>query len=151
MSDAIKIAAQAPKLVEGMLADMFAANADDNRVCMGAVQSGPQHIQIQLVVTSRPDALLDDDSGDDDETGTTEPGQTRSGLWLHWHAYRAEYIAAGLPPRNFDYEIGAFLALGAIRAIYWVALGQNDVALAVEIREWWEEHTPLHGFGGGTL
>lgn len=151
MSDAIKIASQAPKLVEGMLADMFAAQAKDNRVCMGSVQSGPQHIQIQLVVTSRPDALLDDDSTDDDEADSTEQGQPKNGLWLHWQNYRAEYLAAGLPPRNFDYEIGAFLALGAIRAIYWVALGQNDVALAVEIREWWEEHTPQHGFGEGIL
>lgn len=145
MSDAIKIASQAPKLVESMLADMFAANANDNRVCMGAVQSGPQHIQIQLVVTSRPDALLDDDSGDDDEAGTTEPGQPRSGLWLHWQEYRASCISA------FSSVYGTvearYLHLGSIRAIYWAALGQNDVALATEIREWWEECAPLHGLG----
>lgn len=141
MSDAIKIASQAPRLIEGMLADMFAAQADDNRVCMGSVQSGPQHIQIQLVVTSQPDALLDDDSGDDDDT-TTEPVPQKSGLWLHWQGYRAEYLAIGLS--GYRDEI---LALGAIRAIYWLALGQGDTPLATEIGDWWKECAPLHGLG----
>ena len=141
MSDVIKIAAQAPKLVEGMLADMFAANADDNRVCMGTVQSGPQHIQIQLVVTSRPDALLDDDSGDDDEADSTEQGQPKSGLWLHWLSYRADFLA----PRQCT--TAQALALGAIRAIYWAAFGQGDPQLAAEIGNWWKEYAPLHGLG----
>lgn len=140
MSDAIKIARQAPKLIEGMLADMFAAQADDNRVCMGCVQSGPQHIQIQLVVTSCPDALLDDDSGDDDDD-TTEPDQPKSRLWVHWLSYRAEYITPS------PSEIDEILALGAIRSIYWLALGQGDAALATEIGAWWKECAPLHGLG----
>lgn len=142
MSDAIKIASQAPALIEGMLADMFAAQADDNRVCMGAVQSGPQHIQIQLVVTSQSDALLDDDSGDDDDTAITEADQPKSGLWLHWQGYRAEYLAIGLS--GYRDEI---LALGAIRAIYWTALGEGETPLATEIKEWWKECAPLHGLG----
>lgn len=141
MSDAIKIASQAPALIEGMLADMFAAQADDNRVCMGCVQSGPQHIQIQLVVTSQPDALLDDDSGDDGDA-PTEPVPPKSGLWLHWQGYRAEYLAIGLS--GYRDEI---LALGAIRAIYWLALGQGDTPLATEIGDWWRECAPLHGLG----
>jgi hypothetical protein len=139
MSDAIKIAAQAPKLIEGMLADMFAARADDNRVCMGCVQSGPQHIQIQLVVTSRPDALLDDDSGDDDDA--VEPNQPKSGLWLHWQEYRSTYIAFG------SCEPDGLLTLGAIRAIRWIALGRGEVQLAAEIAEWWNDCAPLHGLG----
>ncbi|WP_233716076.1 hypothetical protein [Aeromonas veronii] len=92
MSDAIKIASQAPKLIEGLLADMFAARADDNRVCLGSVWSGPQHIQIQLVTTSSPDALLDDDSSDDEYAEPNELVQPKSGLWLHWQSYRADYI-----------------------------------------------------------
>ncbi|WP_421179300.1 hypothetical protein [Aeromonas enteropelogenes] len=147
MSDAIKIASQAPRLIEGLLTDMFAAQADDNRVCMGCVQSGPQHIQIQLVVTSQPEALLDDDSGDDDDAETGEPNQPKSGLWLHWQGYRAEYIATGLNPQNFNDEIGAFLALGSIRAIYWEALCQGETPLATEIGDWWKECAPLHGLG----
>ncbi|MCX7132496.1 hypothetical protein [Aeromonas sp.] len=145
MSDAIKIASQAPKLIESMLADMFAANANDNRVCMGCVQSGPQHIQIQLVVTSRPDALLDDDSDDDDEADTTGQDQQKSGLWLHWQEYRASCIHA----RNTVYGTveARCLHLGSIRAIYWLALGQGETALATEIGDWWKECASLHGLG----
>ncbi|MGL4274524.1 MAG: hypothetical protein ACRCTO_19725 [Pseudomonas paracarnis] len=139
MSDAIQIASQAPKLIEGMLADMFAARADDNRVCMGSVYSGPQHIQIQLVATSRPDALLDDDSGDDEDTEAGELSQQRSSLYIHWLTYRAEYLAVDVAPE--------LLALGAIRSIYWQALGQGDTELAIEIGNWWEECALLHGLG----
>lgn len=139
MSDAIKIASQAPKLIEGMLADMFAARADDNRVCMGSVWSGPQHIQIQLVATSRPDARLDDDSGNDDDTDTAEPNQQKGRLYIHWLAYRAEYLAVDVGPE--------LLTLGSIRAIYWLAIGQGETSLATEIGDWWKECGPLHGLG----
>ncbi|HHQ4763793.1 TPA: hypothetical protein ACSP8C_004213, partial [Aeromonas veronii] len=67
MSDIIKIARQAPKVVEGLLADMFAANAEDNRIALGGVYSGQQYIQLQLVATSNPADLLDDDGDEDDE------------------------------------------------------------------------------------
>ncbi|MGY4043333.1 hypothetical protein [Aeromonas hydrophila] len=141
MSDAIKIASQAPKLIEGLLADMFAAQANDNRVCLGSVWSGPQHIQIQLVVTSSPDALLDDDSGDDEDSETGEPEHPKSGLWVHWLGYRADYLTRG---QSVHTEI---IALGSIRAIYWAALGQGETALATEIGDWWKECAPLHGLG----
>lgn len=141
MSDAIKIARQAPKLIEGLLADMFAAQANDNRVCLGSVWSGPQHIQIQLVVTSSPDALLDDDSGDDEDSETGEPEHPKSGLWVHWLGYRADYLTRG---QSVHTEI---IALGSIRAIYWAALGQGETALATEIGDWWKECAPLHGLG----
>lgn len=61
MSDAIKIANQAPKVIEGLLAEMFAACAEDNRIALGALYSGNEYIQVQLVVTSKPADLLDDD------------------------------------------------------------------------------------------
>ncbi|MCS3769282.1 hypothetical protein HNP12_003395 [Aeromonas hydrophila] len=141
MSDAIKIARQAPKLIEGLLADMFAAQANDNRVCLGSVWSGPQHIQIQLVATSSPDALLDDDSGDDEDT---ESGPMSSGLRMNWLTYRAEYIKTNGCPRT---DVDELLALGAIRSIYWLALGQGETALATEIGDWWKECAPLHGLG----
>lgn len=133
MSDAIKIAHQAPKLIEGMLADMFAARADDNRVCMGCVQSGPQHIQIQLVVTSRLDALLDDDSGDDDEHDAIESASPKSGLYMSWLVYRAEFIDTSGCSRTDTDEL--------------LALGQGETWLATEIGNWWEECAPLHGLG----
>ncbi|MCX4042100.1 hypothetical protein OR606_18045 [Aeromonas hydrophila] len=141
MSDAIKIANQAPKLIEGLLADMFAAQANDNRVCLGSVWSGPQHIQIQLVATSSPDALLDDDSSDDEYAEPNEPVQPKSGLWVHWLGYRADYLTRG---QSVHTET---IALGSIRAIYWAALGQGETALATEIGDWWKECAPLHGLG----
>ncbi|KHN59673.1 hypothetical protein BA188_15575 [Aeromonas hydrophila] len=95
-----------------------------------------------MVVTSQPDALLDDDSGDDDYAESGEADQPKSGLWLHWQGYRAEYLAIGLS--GYRDEI---LALGAIRAIYWLALGQGDTQLATEIGDWWRECAPLHGLG----
>ena len=145
MSDAIKIARQAPKLIEGLLADMFAARADDNRVCMGSVYSGPQHIQIQLVATSSPDALLDDDSGDDDETSSTEPALPKSRLYMNWLVYRAEFLV--VTQSSYGTDAAELLALGATRALYWLALGQGETELAIEIGNWWEECAPRHGLG----
>ncbi|WP_447825384.1 hypothetical protein [Aeromonas salmonicida] len=145
MSDAIKIARQAPKVVEGLLADMFAANAEDNRIALGGVYSGQQYIQLQLVATSNPIDLLDDDSDEDDEEAA--PGPAHNQLTTHWFAARAEFIAAA-GEANGDRDITReLLALGAVRSVYWLALGQGETALAREIGEWWYECAPLHGQG----
>lgn len=146
MSDAIKIANEAPKHIEGLLADMFAANADDNRVCLGGVHSGQQYIQTQLVVTSNPAALMDEDYVDDDliiEAGASSHGQ----LTTHWLAARAEFIAAGGEARGNRDVSRELLALGAVRSVYWLALGQGDTELAREMGDWWKECAPLHGLG----
>ncbi|MDU7578867.1 hypothetical protein [Aeromonas sp.] len=145
MSDAIKIARQAPKLVEGLLADMFAANAEDNRIALGGIYSGQQYIQLQLVATCNPAALLDDDSGEDEEGPAMAP--THGPLVTHWLAARAEFIAAGGEARG-DRDIAQeLLALGAVRSVYWLALSQGETALAREIGDWWRECAPLHGQG----
>ena len=147
MSDAIKIARQAPKLIEGLLADMFAANAEDNRIALGGIYSGQQYIQIQLVATCNPAALLDDDSGEDDDEEGPTMAPIHCPLVTHWLAARAEFIAAGGEARG-DRDISReLLALGAVRSVYWLALGQGETALAREIGEWWLECAPLHGQG----
>lgn len=147
MSDAIKIARQAPKLVEGLLADMFAANAEDNRIALGGIYSGQQYIQLQLVATCNPAALLDDDSGVDDDEEGPAMAPTHGPLVTHWLAARAEFIAAGGEARG-DRDIAReLLALGAVRSVYWLALGQGETALAREIGDWWRECAPLHGQG----
>lgn len=146
MSDAIKIAREAPKHIEGLLADMFAANAEDNRLCLGGVYAGQQYIQIQLVVTCNPAALLDEDYIDDDCIG--EAGAPQHGpLTTHWLAARAEFIAAGGEARGNRDVCRELLALGAVRAVYWLALGQGDTPLAREMGDWWRECAPLHGLG----
>ncbi|MEH8140120.1 hypothetical protein Q7I15_05620 [Aeromonas veronii] len=141
MSDAIQIAKEAPKHVEGMLAEMFAANAEDNRVCLGGVYAGAQYIQIQLVVTSNPAQLMDDGDADDEPDGEVV-ASSHSQLYVHWLAARADFISPD--PRT---EADELLALGAIRAIYWLALGQGDTPLATEIGDWWKEGAPLHRLG----
>lgn len=147
MSDAIKIARQAPKHIEGLLADMFAANAEDNRIALGGVYSGQQYIQIQLVATCNPAALLDDDNGEDDDEEGPAMAPTHGPLVTHWLAARAEFIAAGGEVRG-DRDIAReLLALGAVRSVYWLALGQGETALAREIGDWWHECAPLHGQG----
>ncbi|MCP1600711.1 hypothetical protein J2S82_002668 [Aeromonas caviae] len=147
MSDAINIVRQAPKLIEGLLADMFAANAEDNRIALGGVYSGQQYIQIQLVATCNPAALLDDDSGEDDDEEGPAMAPTHSPLVTHWLAARAEFIAAGGEVRG-DRDIAReLLALGAVRSVYWLALGQGETALAREIGDWWHECAPLHRQG----
>jgi len=147
MSDAIKIVRQAPKLIEGLLADMFAANAEDNRIALGGIYSGQQYIQIQLVATCNPAALLDDDSGEDDDEEGPAMAPAHGPLVTHWLAARAEFIAAGGEVRG-DRDIAReLLALGAVRSVYWLALGQGETALAREIGDWWHECAPLHGQG----
>ncbi|GAA0456652.1 hypothetical protein [Aeromonas salmonicida] len=91
------------------------------------------------------DALLDDDSTDDDEADSTEQGQPKSWLWLHWQSYRADYIGAS--NATYGTDAAEVLALGAIRSIYWLALGQGETPLATEIGDWWKECAPLHGLG----
>ncbi|WP_236091743.1 hypothetical protein [Aeromonas salmonicida] len=142
MSDAIKIARQAPKLIEGLLADMFAARAEDNRICLGGLHSGQQYIQIHLVATSNPATLMDDgDEEGDDGLGSVP---VASHLSTHWLTARAEFIGAREAPWMQTAEL---LALGAIRSIYWQALGQGETALATEIGDWWKESAPLHEQG----
>lgn len=147
MSDAIKIVRQAPKLIEGLLADMFAANAEDNRIALGGIYSGQQYIQIQLVVTCNPAALLDDDSGEDDDEEGPAMAPAHGPLATHWLAARAEFIAAGGEVRGDRDIVRELLALGAVRSVYWLALGQGETALAREIGDWWRECAPLHGQG----
>lgn len=142
MSDAIQIAKTAPAHIEGLLAELFAAKAEDNRVCLGGVYSGAQYIQIQLVVTSNPAQLMDDGDCEEDEPAGEVSAASHSQLYVHWLAARADFISPD--PRT---EADELLALGAIRALYWLALGQGDAALAREIGDWWQEGAPLHRLG----
>ena len=89
-----------------------------------------------------------------DDLGTTEAGPAHmqppapvSPLTKHWEVALEEFSTSGSDAcRNRDIT-RELLALGAIRAVYWLALGAAEVALAKEIAEWWAECEPLHGLG----
>lgn len=89
-----------------------------------------------------------------DALGTTEAGPAHmqppapvSLLTKYWEVELEEFNTSGSDAcRNRDIT-RELLALGAIRAVYWLALGAAEVALATEIAEWWAECEPLHGLG----
>lgn len=65
--DAIHIAQRAERAVLPLLTELLASNEQTNRIALGDLYSGDQYIQVQLVVTSGPADLLDDDSVMGDE------------------------------------------------------------------------------------
>ena len=64
--DAIHIAKRAERAVLP-LTELLATGEQENRIALGELYSGDEYIQVQLVVTSRPADLLDDDSVMGDE------------------------------------------------------------------------------------
>lgn len=60
--DAIHIAKRAERAVMPLLTELMASGEQENRITLGGLYSGDEYIQVQLVVTSRPADLLDDDS-----------------------------------------------------------------------------------------
>lgn len=65
--DAIHIAQRAELTLLLLLTELLASGEQENRIALGALYSGGQYIQVQLIVTSRPEDLLDDDSVMGDE------------------------------------------------------------------------------------
>ncbi|MFC5705435.1 hypothetical protein [Aeromonas eucrenophila] len=89
-----------------------------------------------------------------DTLGTTEAGPTHmqppapvSPLTKHWEVAQEEFNSSGCDAKRNRDITRELLALGAIRAVYWIALGCGEVTLAREIAVWWEECEPLHGLG----
>ncbi|WP_429180109.1 hypothetical protein [Aeromonas salmonicida] len=71
-----------------------------------------------------------------------QPPAPVSQLTKHWQAAMREYLIA---PENG--EVAELLALGAIRALYWLALGSGEATLATTIANWWADVSPMHGLG----
>lgn len=89
-----------------------------------------------------------------DELGGAESGPAHmqppapiSPLTKHWEAAQEEFNTSACDARRNRNITRELLALGAIRAVYWLALGAAEVALAKEIAEWWAECEQLHGLG----
>lgn len=89
-----------------------------------------------------------------DGLGITEAGPAHmqalapiSQLTKHWLAAVDEFASTGSDTMRNRKVTKELLALGAIRALYWLALGAAEVTLAKDIAEWWAECEPLHGLG----
>ncbi|ARW81557.1 hypothetical protein [Aeromonas salmonicida] len=65
--DAIHIAQRAEQVVLPLLTELLASGEQENRIDLGELYSGDQYIQVQLIVTSKQEDLLDDDSVMGDE------------------------------------------------------------------------------------
>ncbi|MBS2782708.1 hypothetical protein [Aeromonas salmonicida] len=89
-----------------------------------------------------------------DTLGTTEAGPAHmqppapvSPLTKHWEAAVDEFASSGSDAKRNRDITRELLALGAIRSVYWLAVGSAELALAKEIAEWWADCEPLHGLG----
>ncbi|MFG0835473.1 hypothetical protein ACF8OI_18375 [Aeromonas bivalvium] len=89
-----------------------------------------------------------------DELGGAEAGPAHmqppapvSQLTRHWEVAKTEFESSGNNDLNTRSAVTELLALGAIRAVYWLAVGSAELALAKEIAEWWADCEPLHGLG----
>ncbi|MGV2844203.1 hypothetical protein ACE1OG_10060 [Aeromonas hydrophila] len=87
-----------------------------------------------------------------DELGGAESGPAHmqppapvSQLTKHWEVARDEFgNSRHVITRS---SVGELLALGSIRAVYWLAVSNAELALAREIAEWWAIRNPLHRLG----
>ncbi|MGL5036695.1 MAG: hypothetical protein ACRC6F_03000 [Aeromonas sp.] len=70
-----------------------------------------------------------------------------SQLTKHWEVAKGEFIVAGSDAMRNRQVTKELIALGAIRAVYWLAVSNAELALAKEIAEWWAACEPLHGLG----
>lgn len=89
-----------------------------------------------------------------DALGTTEAGPAHmqppapvSPLTKHWGAAVDEFASSGSDAKRNRDITRELLALGAIRAVYWLAVSSAELPLAKEIAEWWADCEPLHGLG----
>ena len=60
MSEALKVAAEAPDYIETLLVEMLEGNHPDNEVLLGTLLSGNESIQIQLKITRKPEDFMDE-------------------------------------------------------------------------------------------
>ena len=60
MSEALKMAAEAPDYIETLIIEMLQGDHPDNEVLLGTLLSGDESIQIQLKTTRNPADFLDE-------------------------------------------------------------------------------------------
>ncbi|PMN30011.1 hypothetical protein BCT35_20655 [Vibrio lentus] len=60
MSEALRIAAEAPDYIETLIIEMLQGDHPDNEVLLGTLLSGDESIQVQLKITRNPADFLDE-------------------------------------------------------------------------------------------
>ncbi|MEZ8657732.1 hypothetical protein AB6D68_01320 [Vibrio cyclitrophicus] len=60
MSEAMKVAGEAPDYIETLLVEMLEGDHSDNEVLLGTLLSGDESIQVQLKITRKPTDFMDD-------------------------------------------------------------------------------------------
>ncbi|MDH5880396.1 hypothetical protein L8S15_14970 [Vibrio sp. S/42/10] len=60
MSEALKVAAEAPDYIETLLVEMLQGDHPDNEVLLGTLLSGNESIQVQLKITRNPVDFMDE-------------------------------------------------------------------------------------------
>ncbi|QPK06519.1 hypothetical protein FCV62_18205 [Vibrio kanaloae] len=60
MSEALKVAAEAPDYIETLLVEMIEGDHQDNEILLGILLSGDESIQVQLKVTRNPADFMDE-------------------------------------------------------------------------------------------
>ena len=60
MSEALKMAAEAPDYIETLIIEMLQGDYPDNEVLLGTLLSGDESIQVQLKITRNPTDFLDE-------------------------------------------------------------------------------------------
>ncbi|KAA8598007.1 hypothetical protein F0Z19_3507 [Vibrio cyclitrophicus] len=60
MSEALKVAAEAPDYIETLLVEMLQGDHPDNEVLLGTLLSGDESIQVQLKITRNPVDFMDE-------------------------------------------------------------------------------------------
>ncbi|MFS1980806.1 hypothetical protein BCU36_017215 [Vibrio lentus] len=60
MSEALKMAAEAPDYIETLIIEMLQGDHPDNEVLLGTLLSGDESIQVQLKITRNPVDFLDE-------------------------------------------------------------------------------------------
>ncbi|MGL5225129.1 MAG: hypothetical protein ACRC8Q_07415 [Aeromonas sp.] len=59
--DAIDIAKRDERAVMPLMTELLASHEQTNRIALGELYDGERYIQVQLVVTCKPEDLMDDD------------------------------------------------------------------------------------------
>lgn len=86
--------------------------------------------------------LFPDDGALQEETGSHVAPEPKHRLMVHFEDEVRAYEDA-----KARSAVLVLMALGGMRRLYWLALGEGKTALATEIQEWWKAEADTHEQG----